>query len=1568
MGKKGILPFDAIKLMIASPEEILSWSHGEVKKPETLNYRTFKPEKDGLFCAKIFGPIRDYECLCGKYKGKKYAGTVCDKCGVEVTSKYVRRERFGHIELAAPVSHIWFLKSSPSKIASLLNMSTREAEKVIYFENYLVIEYPADEEENEEFEKDEKTIPLNEEGEIRWVKLHIVNEDEYQNKYAFSLEEKYESGIGAEIIKEVLSKLDLHAFAEKLKKHIEPYSLSWEDLNAETREKFPKYYEKMIKKLSEYFQEHGIEPSDPKTLDEIISCKKYINPYTGELSEEPINEEFLCSVEAIEKIYELAREKNPEIPIIEKLKEEIRQTVIKAFPESKIKDYVRKLQLIEGFIKSGNKPEWMILEVLPVIPPELRPLVLLEGGRFATSDLNDLYRRVINRNNRLKRLLELDAPEIIVRNEKRMLQESVDALIDNGKRGKVVTHKRRPLKSLADYLKGKQGRFRQNLLGKRVDYSGRSVIVVGPELKMHQCGLPRIMALELFKPFLYRRLEEKGYATSIKQAKRLVQEQTPEVWECLEEVVKQHPVLLNRAPTLHRPSIQAFEPVLVDGKAIKLHPLVCPPFNADFDGDQMAVHIPLGIEPQLEAYILMLSTQQILSPAHGKVLTMPSQDMILGLNYITQIIEGRKGEGKIFASPEEAIKAWELGYVDIHAKIKVRFDGKIVETSIGRVLFNSILPEEYRKQRGFINKVITKKNLGKLIADVYKVVGNEETVNFLDRIKDLGFQLSTKAAVSIGMDDIRVPERKKEIVKKAFEEEAKVWEQYKKGVITNKERYNRIIDIWSRATEEITKEMFREIEETEIVYNNKKFPGYFNSIYMMAVSGARGNKDQVRQLAGTRGLMAKHSGEFIETPIISSFKEGLSVLEYFISTYGARKGLADTALKTAQAGYLTRRLVDAAQEVRIVEEDCGTTKGIVVEAITEGGEVKISLKERIFGRIAAEDVKDPITGEIIVRAGEMIDEELAEKIENAGVEKVKVRSVLTCEAKGGVCAKCYGMDLSNRKLVAVGEAVGIIAAQSIGEPGTQLTMRTFHIGGAATAEKLRSEIVAEHDGILKYHNVKYVVDRKGRKIVISKQGKIYIQSKDGRILERYEVPKGAVLLVEENKEIKKGTRIAEWNPYAEYIISEVKGKLELTDIIKNVTIKEERDILTGKIALVISYMRHRDAMLHTPRIIIRGEDGKEYPYDLPVNATLMIPREKLKLEWRECPTCSEHENTIVQHEYFEPKVEIEVHPGDILARIPKETAKVKDIVGGLPKVEELFEARVPKNPAILSEIDGEVKIYEDADEIIIYNPFTKQTATVKVDKNELILVKAGQWVKKGTQLTDRSKAPIDGRVQMNSRGYKVIVYNKDTGLEKKYPIPKGKHLQVKDGDKVNAGDPLTDGSPNPHEILKIKGVEELQKFLIKEIQMVYKLQGVDIHDKHFEIIIRQMLRKVRITDPGDSRFIVREIVDKEDFEEEIKRIKEMGGKPPKAEPVLVGITKSALHTKSWIAAASFQETTKVLTDSACEGKVDELRGLKENVIIGNIVPVGTGEEIYKQIELKPQDDSSPSQSSAHSSQ
>ncbi len=1552
--RRGLFPFEKIKLMLASPEEIRSWSNGEVKRPETLNYRTLKPEKDGLFCAKIFGPVKDYECLCGKYRGKRYEGTICDRCGVEVTLSYERRKRFGHIELAAPVAHIWFLKSTPSKIGTLLNLTSRDVERVIYFESYLVIEYPTEEEEKA-FAQAEDTVPLNDGTTTKWVRLHIVTEAEFEERYSFTVDEKYEYGMGAEIIKTVLSQLDLKEYSKKLKSLIKPYSVGFEDLGKDLETRYKNLYEKIIKTLAEDFRSFGVNFPNLEekglTLEEalhrIVGEELYLNVETGELSEEDRGDEYLTGKEAIRTYYENVRTKKS-IPIFERIKEDIRATVLREVSEQKVRRYLRILKLVEGFIKSSNRPEWMILEVIPVLPPDLRPLVALDGGRFATSDLNDLYRRLINRNNRLKRLIELDAPEIIIRNEKRMLQEAVDALIDNGKRGKVVTQNGRPLKSLADYLKGKQGRFRQNLLGKRVDYSGRSVIVVGPELQMHQCGLPKIMALELFKPFVYRRLEEKGYATSIRNAKKLVEQRAPEVWECLEEVVKQHPVLLNRAPTLHRPSIQAFEPVLVEGKAIRLHPLVCPPFNADFDGDQMAVHVPLGIEAQLESYILMLSTQNILSPAHGKPLTMPSQDMVLGTYYMTQDpIPGRKGEGKVFSSKEEVLKAFELGKVDIHAKVKVKLDGRLIETTPGRVLFNSIMPEGVP----FVNHTLDKKNLSKLIIDLYIQVGNEETVKFLDRVKELGFERATLAGISIGIEDLQVPEVKKKVIEEALRATDEIWNQYVNNIITNKERYNKIIDIWSEATNRISKAMFDEIERSERVENGKKFPGVFNPIFMMANSGARGNRDQIRQLAGMRGLMAKHSGEFIETPIISNFREGLSVLEYFISTYGARKGLADTALKTAFAGYLTRRLVDVAQDITVTEHDCGTLKGIEVEPIVEGGEEKVPLRERIFGRVLAEDVKDPYTGEVIAKRNEVIDEKLAEKIARSGVEKVRVRSPLSCEAKRGVCAMCYGWDLSQRRIVSVGEAVGIIAAQSIGEPGTQLTMRTFHIGGAATAQKVQNVLIAETEGRVKFYGLKLITNRKGEVINIAREGAIGIEDSEGRIVERHAVPYGAKILAEEGQQVKEGTSLAEWDPFNTYIIAEEEGTVELRDIILDVTVREERDALTGKTATIVSFMRPKDAMLHTPRVIVVTEDGRELTYDLPVNSILNVPSESMELEWSVCPTCSEAEETQIQHRYYVVKG-LKVKPGDVLARIPKEMAKVRDIVGGLPRVEELFEARKPKNPAIISEIDGNVKIYEDADEVIIYNPATGETRKYAVKKDELILVRHGQFVKKGQSITESVVSEIDGQVRMKgSKGFRVIVYNKETGLEKEYLVPKGKHLLVKDGDEVRAGEPLTDGTPIPEEILKIKGIEELQKFLLKEVQMVYKLQGVDINDKHFEIIIRQMLRKRRIVDPGDSKFLVNEEVDKEDLEEEIQRLKEEGGKLPKAEPVLVGITKASLSTRSWISAASFQETTKVLTEAACEGKVDELYGLKENVIIGNLVPAGTGVDEYSKVDV-----------------
>ncbi len=1550
--RKGLLPFDRIKLMLASPEDIRSWSYGEVKKPETINYRTHKPEKDGLFCAKIFGPIKDYECLCGKYKGKRFEGTICDKCGVEVTKSYVRRKRFGHIDLAAPVAHIWFLKSAPSKIATLLGISARDAEKVAYFESYLVVEYPMSEDEERRFEEAEDTIPLRDDmGKTKFVRLHIVDEERYLKEYAVDLEHKYEGGMGAEMLKKVLSMLDLQAYAEKLRREVKPYSLGFEDMGKHLEERYKKLYHRMVRAIAEDFRLYGVEIKHPQdmTLEQallgIFNQELYLRLSTGEVLHEDCGEDCATGRDAIKEYYESLRQVKRDLPIFERIKEDIRSAVLKEVSEQKIKKLLRVLKLVEDFIKSGNRPEWMILEVLPVLPPELRPLVALEGGRFATSDLNDLYRRIINRNNRLKRLIELDAPDIIVRNEKRMLQEVVSALIDNGKRGRAVTQNGRVLKSLADHLKGKQGRFRQNLLGKRVDYSGRSVIVVGPQLKMHQCGLPRIMALELFKPFVYRRLEEKGYATSIKNAKKLVEQKTPEVWECLEEVVKQHPVLLNRAPTLHRPSIQAFEPVLVEGKAIQLHPLVCPPFNADFDGDQMAVHVPLSITAQLEAYMLMLSTQNILSPAHGKPITMPSQDMILGVYYITQEVKGVKGEGKLFYSKEDVLLALENNKVDIHAKIKLYTDKGLIETTPGRVVLNSILPEGHP----FVNEPMDKKKVSKLITNLYNTYGTERTAKFLDDLKELGFNMATRAAVSIGIDDLQIPEVKKEIVQRAFEESDRISELYMKGVLTSKERYNRIIDLWSDITDRVSRAMFDEIETRERVENRKVYPGIFNPIYMMANSGARGNRDQIRQLAAMRGLMAKHSGEFIETPIISNFREGLSVLEYFISTYGARKGLADTALKTAVAGYLTRRLVDVAQDVTITEHDCGTTKGIEMTAVVVGGEEKVPLKDRIVGRTLAEDVVDPYTKEVIAQRNTVIDEKLADRIVHAGIEAVKIRSPLTCEAKFGICSMCYGWDLSQRKLVDIGEAVGIIAAQSIGEPGTQLTMRTFHIGGAATAERVQRVLQNESSGTVKFYNIRTITNREGKVINISKDGAIGVLDKDGRMVERHAVPYGAFILVEEGKFVEENTTLAEWDPFNTYIIAEEAGLVEYRDIIADVTVKEEKDTLTGRTSTVISFTRPKDAMLHTPRIVVITEDGREIPYDLPVNAILDMPENKVRLEWHVCPTCSESEGAEVQHKYYVVK-DFRVEPGDVLARIPKEMAKVRDIVGGLPRVEELFEARKPKDPAVLTEIDGTVRIYEDADEVIIFNPRTGETRKYDIKKEEYILISHGQYVQKGTKITDSTVSEIEGYARITGKGSRIVVYNKETGLQREYFVPKGKYIIVKNGDTVKAGDPLTAGTPVPEEILKIKGTDELQKFLLKEVQMVYRLQGVEINDKHFEIIIRQMLRRRRVVDPGDTRFLVNDEVDIEELEQEIQRVKEEGGKLPKVEPVLVGISKAALSSRSWISAASFQETTKVLTDAACEGKVDDLRGIKENVIIGNLVPAGTGLNRYAQVE------------------
>ncbi len=1447
--------FDAIEIGLASPEQIRQWSHGEVKLPETLNYRTLKPEKDGLFCARIFGPIRDWECLCGKYRGYKYKGVVCDRCGVEVTVARERRRRFGHIELAAPCTHIWYVKSVPSKIGALLGLSVKEVERVVYFESYIVLD-PGDEEET------------------GLKKFQVLTEEEYREKVEELGEDAFEVGIGAAGIKEALKRVDLEELAEELREEIKMYSGEISSINADLQKRLPNVFKSAVETLSYYTKlpEDTIvgiaknmyvvvtDPGDSGLeKGQIISYQEY-----KELKEK-VNFEVEKGGKALDWYVDFLVEKG-ELQSKELLKEEIRRATRKDTTEARLKKLVKRLKIVEAFLNSKNKPEWMVLEVLPVLPPELRPLVPLEGGRFATSDLNDLYRRVINRNNRLKRLLELDAPDIIIRNEMRMLQEAVDTLIDNGRRGRPVkSSKGHPLKSLSDILRGKQGRFRQNLLGKRVDYSGRAVIVIGPELKMHQCGLPKVMALELFKPFVYRRLEEKGYANTVKQAKKMVERQEPEVWECLEEVIKEHPVLLNRAPTLHRVSIQAFEPLLVEGKAIQLHPLVCTAFNADFDGDQMAVHVPLSLEAQLEAYTLMLSTQNILSPAHGKPLAVPTQDMVLGLYYMTLEKPGAKGEGKVFSSMDEVMKAYELGEVELHARIKVRIpahkspSGKpeIIETTVGRVKFNTLLPENYP----FVNEVMTKKTVAELIADVHKKMGNEITVDMLDRLKEEGFLFATLGGLSIGIDDLHIPPTKKELIDKAKKEVVEIEEGYRKGLLSRDERYNKIVDIWTRVTEKLTADMMDYMQNHDLDSRGRlKDDGRFNPVFMMLQSGARGSQTQIRQLAGMRGLMAKPSGEIIETPIISNFREGLTVLEYFISTHGARKGLADTALKTADAGYLTRRLADVAQDVIITMEDCGCEEGMEVSALMEAGEVIIPLSKRIAGRYAAEDIVDPVTGEVLVRKNEEITDEIAQRIEDLGIDTVKIRSVLTCKAEFGVCAKCYGRDLARRRPVQVGEAIGIIAAQSIGEPGTQLTMRTFHIGGIAVRGAEESEFVAKHDGIVKIFNVKTIKDSKGRTVVINRGGKIAVVDEEtGKHLERYDLPYASVLKVEDGQKVKKGEILAEWDPHAIPILARSSGIVRFKDIVKGITISETEPVI----------LEYR-TLPYEPTVELVDEEGNVIDfYPIPVGARLTVKDGD--------------------------KVEV----GDQIARLPRKISGTKDITGGLPRVAELFEARKPKDPAILSEINGKVTI-----------------------------------------LTDKGKR-------------KIIVTDPETGVKREYEVPKGKYIYVRTGDFVKAGEPLTDGQLNPHDILNILGERAVARFLLDEIQSVYRAQGVDINDKHFEVIIRKMLSKVRIEDAGDSEFLVEEIVDREEFERVREKLFKEGKRPPKAKPVLTGITKAALSTESFISAASFQETTRVLSDAAIAGKRDYLRGLKENVIIGRLIPAGTGRKEYRKVTWKP---------------
>ncbi|MBM3636588.1 MAG: DNA-directed RNA polymerase subunit beta' [Alphaproteobacteria bacterium] len=1337
--------FEHIKIAIASPDQILSWSYGEIKKPETINYRTFKPERDGLFCARIFGPIKDYECLCGKYKRMKYKGVICEKCGVEVTLSRVRRERMGHIELAAPVAHIWFLKSLPSRIGLLLDMALRDLERILYFENYVVIE-PG-------------LTPLKE--------RQLLSEDDYlraQDEYG---EDSFTAMIGAEAIREILRSLDL-----------------------------------------------------------------------------------------------------------EKTAADLRHEIAVSTSELKPKKLAKRLKIIEAFIQSGNKPEWMILQIVPVIPPDLRPLVPLDGGRFATSDLNDLYRRVINRNNRLKRLIELRAPDIIIRNEKRMLQESVDALFDNGRRGRVITGaNKRPLKSLADMLKGKQGRFRQNLLGKRVDYSGRSVIVVGPELKLHQCGLPKKMALELFKPFIYSRLDAKGLSATVKQAKKLVEKEKPEVWDILDEVIREHPVMLNRAPTLHRLGIQAFEPVLVEGKAIQLHPLVCAAFNADFDGDQMAVHVPLSLEAQLEARVLMMSTNNILHPANGQPIIVPSQDIVLGLYYLSLISDKEPGEGMLFADMGEIEHAIASRSVTVHAKIKYRYQGidesgkaysKIYDTTPGRAMLGQLLPKNGKITFDVVNKLMTKKEISNTIDTVYRHCGQKETVIFCDRIMALGFTNAFKAGISFGKDDMVIPDTKTKIVGETRALVKDYEQQFNDGLITQGEKYNKVVDAWAKCSDKLAQEMMGRISAVQKDDTGRTKP--VNSIYMMSHSGARGSPTQMRQLAAMRGLMAKPSGEIIETPIISNFKEGLDVLEYFNSTHGARKGLADTALKTANSGYLTRRLVDVAQDSIITVRDCGSEGGIKMRAIIDAGQIVASLATRILGRTAAEDLTDQ-EGKIIVAKGTMIEEHHIEAINAAGIQEVKIRSVLTCEAPNGVCGTCYGRDLARGTPVNIGEAVGVIAAQSIGEPGTQLTMRTFHVGGAATIADT-SFIESNFDGKIELRNKNVAKNSDGDLIAMGRNISIAIVGADGTERATHRVQYGSRLRVDDRDTVKRGQRLADWDPYTRPIVTEVAGTVQYEDLVENASVIETADESTGITKrVVIDYRTNTRSADLRPAIVIMDAKGKilklprggEARYLLPVDAILSVdPVSKIKA-------------------------------GDILARIPLESAKTRDITGGLPRVAELFEARRPKEAAIIAETSGTIQF---------------------------------------------------GRDYKNKRRISLIPDDGSDPVE--YLVPKGKHIYLQAGDVVEKGDYIVDGNPAPHDILAIKGVEELAAYLVNEIQEVYRLQGVSINDKHIEVIVRQMLQKVEIDEVGDSEFLANEQVDKVEMDEVNERLIADGKRPAKGHPVLLGITKASLQTRSFISAASFQETTRVLTEAAVNGKSDDLAGLKENVIVGRLIPAGTG--------------------------
>jgi DNA-directed RNA polymerase subunit beta' len=1345
--------FDAIRIGLASPDMVRSWSFGEVKKPETINYRTFKPERDGLFCAKIFGPIKDYECLCGKYKRLKHRGVVCEKCGVEVTQTKVRRERMAHIDLASPVAHIWFLKSLPSRIGLMLDMTLREIERVLYFEAFVVV--------------DPGMTPL-ERGQLMTDEMYLDAIEQYGDEF--------DARMGAEAVREMLSTIDLQR--------------------------------------------------------EVLHVREDIN---GTRS------------------------------------------------ETKIKRLSKRLKLLESFIESGNKPEWMVMTVLPVLPPDLRPLVPLDGGRFATSDLNDLYRRVINRNNRLRRLLELNAPDIIVRNEKRMLQESVDALLDNGRRGRAITGtNKRPLKSLADMIKGKQGRFRQNLLGKRVDYSGRSVIVVGPTLKLHQCGLPKKMALELFKPFIFSKLQLRGEATTIKAAKRLVEREGAEVWDILEEVIREHPVMLNRAPTLHRLGIQAFEPVLIEGKAIQLHPLVCTAFNADFDGDQMAVHVPLSIEAQLEARALMMASNNILSPANGDPIIVPSQDVVLGLYYMTRSTINGKGEGMVFANIDEARRAYDNGLLELQARVKVRVpmheqgeDGetassiKLVDTTVGRALLSTLLPDGLSFD--LINRDMSKKAISNVINACYRNLGLKKTVVFADRLMYTGFRFATIAGISIGVNDMVVPENKEKILSTAESEVKEIQNQYASGLVTEGERYNKVVDIWSRTNDQVAKAMMDKLgSETVIDANGEAVDQEsFNSIYMMADSGARGSAAQIRQLAGMRGLMAKPDGSIIETPITANFREGLDVLQYFISTHGARKGLADTALKTANSGYLTRRLVDVAQDLVVTEVDCETRNGVAMAPLVEGGDIVEPLRERVLGRVLAEPVLIPGSDKIAFDAGTMLDEAGVARLEELSIDNVMVRSPITCEVRYGVCSQCYGRDLARGHRINIGEAVGVIAAQSIGEPGTQLTMRTFHIGGAASRSAAVNSIEMKNAGVVKLNNIKTVTHRKGYLVAVSRSGEISVINEHGRERERYKVPYGAMITVNDGDGVKPGQVVATWDPHTHPVVSEVAGRLQFDDFIDGVTVTEQVDELTGLASFVILDPKQRGATGRDLRPVAKlvDSDGSDVcfantdipaVYALPAGAVISMTDGA------------------------------DVSVGDVIARIPQESSKTRDITGGLPRVADLFEARKPKEPAVMAEYTGTVS-------------FGKET-----------------------------------------KGKRRLVITNEDGESMEELIPKWRHLNVFEGEQVVKGEIIADGEPNPHDILRLQGIEPLADYLVREIQDVYRLQGVKINDKHIEVIIRQMLRKVVVTDPGDSTYLRGEQIDKARALDVSEKLEAQGKQGISIEPVLLGITKASLATESFISAASFQETTRVLTEAAVRGLRDDLRGLKENVIVGRLIPAGTG--------------------------